>query len=301
MKKLLFGAAVAAGAMSASLAAATTDRIDLSTPEGGLLASRKISCSLEDGVPVTYWWHGEMYSRIPGEKDRMLFRIEGMNIRQCETVVDPERGTGFRLVSREILLYLDPETGRPLERWKNPWSGEEVDVIQTENDPVSMKTGFFPVRRDGKPYEFDATIIGNDWFTTGATPLFYLNPLAGDYQPYVGGWYHAVEMFSDFGQVDDLTDPSRHTAHVVLSWTRISKWLPWMKMGDRVGLLYVTSAGRKLDSWDQMGATMREYIDSHAPLYRQPPPFSDRRENETSWTYFRKKVEPVPPRPRERP
>jgi hypothetical protein len=260
-----------------------------------------MSCSLRDGVPATYWWHGEMYSRIPGEKDRKLFRIEGMNIRQCETVTDPERGTGFRLVSREILLYLDPETGQPLEKWTNPWTGAEVDVIQTENDPVSMKNGFFPIGRDGEPYKFRATIIGNDWFTTGATPLFYLNPLAGDYQEYVGGWYHAVEMFSDFGQVDDLTDLSRDSAHVVLSWTRISKWLPWMKMGDRVGILYVTSAGRKLDNWDQMGETMRRYIDDKAPLYKEPPPFSDRRPNETSWTYFKKKIEPTPPVPRERP
>lgn len=275
--------------------------LDLGTPEGALLALRKRECSLDDGVPVTYWWHGAMYSRIQGEKDRLLFKVEGMNIRQCETVTDPARGTGWRLVSREILLYLDPDTGEVLRRWKNPWTGEEVEVIQTQNDPVSMRNGLFPIGRDGKPFRMDLTIIGNDWFTSGATPLFYLNPLGGDYQEYVGGQYHAVELFGDFGQVDDLVDPARHTAHVSLAWSRISKWLPWMKMGDRIGSLYVTTAGRKLDSWEQMGATMRRYIETEAPLYKEPPPFSDRRPSETSWSYFRKRLPGTPPAPRETP
>jgi hypothetical protein len=293
----LLGIVLAAAAAPAPAAGP----IDPSTPEGAILASRKMNCSLRDGVPVTYWWHGEMYSRVPGERDRKLFGIEGMNIRQCETVTDPERGTGYRLVSRELLLYLDPGTGVPLEKWTNPWTGEEVAVIQTQNDPVSMRNGLFPVGRDGKPFTLEMTVQGNEWWTTGATPLFYLNPLGGDYQDYVGGKYHAVEMFSDFGEVDDLVDPARHTAKVRLSWSRISNWLPWMRMGDRVGILYVVSAGRKLDDWSQMGATMRAYIDAKAPLYREPPPFSDRRPNETSWTYFKRQVEPTPPVPRETP
>jgi hypothetical protein len=41
---------------------------------------------------------------------------------------------------------------------------------------------------------------------------------------------------------------------------------------------------------------MLKEIDAAYPEYRNPPPGDDARENETSWTYFRKKVpgEPAP-------
>ena len=48
---------------------------------------------------------------MPGERDRNVFNLNGYNIRQCVQVEDEVRGTGYRLVSREIMLYLDPKTG----------------------------------------------------------------------------------------------------------------------------------------------------------------------------------------------
>jgi hypothetical protein len=74
-----------------------------------------------------------------------------------------------------------------------------------------------------------------------------------------------------------------------------------MKMGDRDGAVYTTTVGRKLDSWDQMGPTIRKYIETEAPLYKEPPPVTDQRPNETSWSYFKKKIEPKPPVPRSGP
>jgi len=72
-----------------------------------------------------------------------------MNIRQCVAVEDPERGTGYKLVSREILLYLDPQTGEVLETWQNPWSGETVRVLHVANDPVNSTS--YVTGRDGRP------------------------------------------------------------------------------------------------------------------------------------------------------
>ncbi|HKL61895.1 MAG TPA: DUF1838 family protein, partial [Woeseiaceae bacterium] len=112
-------AAVIAAAMLVFLAAtpvAHSAEIALSTGEGAVAAQRKIMCSLEDEKPVYYWWHGRAYSRMPGEADKLLFLVEGMNVRQCGTIRHPERGEGYRLVSREILLYKDPETGEVLEQ-----------------------------------------------------------------------------------------------------------------------------------------------------------------------------------------
>lgn len=284
---------IAAGLSGAAFATKPrAPAIDLNTPEGATLAARKMQCSTVDGEPSIYWFHGEGFSHAPGERDRKLFNVEGMNIRACATVTDPKRGTGWRLVSRELLFYTDPKTGELLKKWKNPWTGAELDVLQTANDPVNQRP-MFPFGADGKPASWDATTVGNTWWQTITVPLFYTNPLAGDYQRYVGGAYHATEMFNFFGTVDDITDPKRHTAAITVGWVRLAAWLPWMEMGDRPGIIYVHAAGRKLDNFAQLPEILRKEIETNYPAWKSPPPLDDARPNETSWTYFKKKV-PTP-------
>jgi hypothetical protein len=68
--------------------------IDPSTPDGFVQVSRKVQCSLKDEEPVTFTWAGRAYARVPGERDKHIFNLEGMNVRQCVTVEDETRGTG---------------------------------------------------------------------------------------------------------------------------------------------------------------------------------------------------------------
>jgi Protein of unknown function (DUF1838) len=269
--------------------------IDLNTPEGVVAANRKMGCDLRDGVAVTYYWAGDAYSRREGEADKLLFRAEGMNIRQCMTITDPVRGAGYRMVSRELLIYRDARTGEVLKKWTNPWSGEIVDVLHVANDPVNSSS--FVKGRDGQPVRWNGTIIGNVWTTSTTVPLFYSNPLAGAYQAEIGGTYHATEMFNFSGDTDSLLNPAITTAPARIAWVRISDWLPWMKMGGRDGQIYFNTNGRKLDNFEQMPAPMRAELAANYPAYVAPPPLDDTRPNETSWTYFKdvregKKVAP---------
>jgi hypothetical protein len=288
------GAALLAALLVTSIAAAAKPgkTLDLGTPEGALEAFRKIQCSTEDQRPTVYYWVGETYGRVDGEPDRLLFRFEGMNVRQCITVTDPVRGKGFRQVSREVLYYKDPTTGAILDEWKNPWTGDTVKVIHIANDPVNFRGPIFPKGTDGKPYRGDLQVNGDHWWGTTTVPLFYRNPLAGDYQDYVGGMYHATEMFNFFGRVSDLTDTRKSSADVDVAWSRMSEWLPWMKMRGRAGLLYFNGAGRKLDSFADLPESMRKTIEARNPTFVVPPPVDDARPNETSWSYFKKMLPP---------
>ena len=133
--------------------------LDPSDPDDSLTIGRKIGCSTVDGEAITYWWHGKDYSRRQGERDKMLFLVEGMNVRQCTSVNDPDKGEGYKLVSREILLYKDAATGEPLATWDNPWTGETVDVLHVANDPVNFTS--YKIGRDGKPATFRGDILGD--------------------------------------------------------------------------------------------------------------------------------------------
>jgi hypothetical protein len=281
---------VAALSLFAIATASASWAFELDTPEGQLQAYRRIQCSVNDGEVVVYWWLGNVFARVPGEPDRKIFRVEGMNIRHCGTVEDPVKGTGFRLVTRELLFYMDPESGEILRQWENPWTGEPNQVLHVANDPVNQPA-VFAVGRSGGPFQLPFEFRGDHWWLTSAVPLFYKNPLGGDYQEYVGGTYHATEMFNFMGDVASLTDDDINTADVGVGWVRLSSWLPWMEMGDRPGILYFHTAGRKLASYDEISEPMKAEIVKNYPLYTEPPPLNDTRRNETSWTYFRKMIE----------
>lgn len=268
-------------------------RIDLSTADGAVQAMRRIWCAGADGAP-TYWrWRGEVWSRRQGEKDRLLFKVEGLNVRTCVATQDPVRGQGVRTLSRELLLYLDPQTGQPLTQWKNPWTDETVDVVHIANDPVNGE--FYARTADGQPAQWRGITMGDQWFLNTTAPLFYANPLGGPFQSEIGGAYHATEMFNFSGETDDLVSGKGAGAGVRVSWVRIADWLPWMKMGGREGLVYMNTAGRKVARWEDLSPMLRQQVERNYPLFRAPPPMDDRRPNETSLTAYRKLREGAAP------
>ena len=267
---------------------AEAQTIDLSTPAGAIAANRKVQCSTVDGEAVVYHWSGRVFARSPGEPDRHIFNVEGMNVRQCVTVMDPVRGTGYRLVSRELMLYLDPRTNEILRRWTNPVTDQEVEVIHVANDPVNSRPTY-ERNADGTPFRFSGRVSQGKVFLNFEAPLFYVNPLGGDYQEYVGNQYHAMEIFDFSMQEADLIDGSRPRADPAIAWVRISPWLPWMRMGGRPGGLVFNAVGQTMaNGIADLPAVLRDEIAANYPIYDTPPPGDDARPNATSWTYFRK-------------
>ncbi|MEM9169141.1 MAG: DUF1838 family protein [Pseudomonadota bacterium] len=271
--------ALAAAAAFAGESAARD--LDPTNTADSLAMMRKIFCSATEGKPVTYYWFGKAFSRRQGERDKHIFNVEGMNVRACKSV-----DGGFNLVSREILLYKDPITDAVMSTWDNPWTGQTVDVLHVANDPVNGK--FRETDRSGAPTRFRGTIMGDRWWMTTTVPLYYPNPLASEFQPEIGGTYHATEMFNFFGDTASLLDADKGDAeNVSVGWSRMSDWLPWMKMGGREGVIYMHTAGRRLDAWDELSETMKAEIRNHYPEYTDPPPLDDPRANMTSWKYFK--------------
>lgn len=284
----LFRCAASAILIGSLALSAQAAKLNLSDPNDAVKAQQKMICSLKEGKDIVYWWKGSAYSRVPGERDRHLFNVEGMNIRHCKNFKDPKRGHGFRSVSREVLFYLDPETNEMLSSWTNPWTGEPVDVIHVANDPVNMRGPMYAYSAEGKPFEFDALFVNGRAITSGEAPLFYKNPLAGDYQEYVGNMYHAMEALNGYAYEDDLLNADKDTLDsYTLSWSRFSEWLPWMKMGGRTGMMIFTTVGGRVASWNDLPDTMKKEIRANYPEYDEPPPLDDDRPNVTSWSYFK--------------
>lgn len=283
--------------LAALLAAVATARAEPVSRSGAeALAWRmKMACgTTEPGVVRYGYWEGRLYSRVPGERDRHLFDVYGVNVRQCGRTSDPARGEGFRSVSREIMVYLDPQTGGILDRWKNPWTGEDVEVIHVANDPVNMREPAFALDKEGRPLTAELRRYEDTVVASSEVPLFYTNPLGGAFQDYVGGQYHAMEIFNTFYRAADFLDAKAQRPRIAdsrLAWQRISGWLPWMRMGDRPGLMVFNATGYSTFDAAKLPARLWKTVDERFPAYRSPPPVDDARPNETTWTVFRKTLE----------
>lgn len=262
--------------------------------DDAFIARQKLYCgTTEEGKTRYGMWEGKAYSRIPGEKDKHLFNVVGINTRQCDVENDEKRGKKFRSVSREIMMYLDPETNEILDTWENPWNGQKSEVLHVANDPVNMRGWSYAKDEEGNDSR-PVTLrkYGEVTFSSAEIPLFYMNPLGSDYQAYIGGAYHAMEIFNSIYSSEEILDSKVKSLNQSnIAWTRIAQWLPWMQMGDKQGIMIFNATGFSTFDADEIWPQLQNIIKERYPLYMTPPDLKDSRPNETSWTVFKKHME----------
>ncbi len=278
------------GQMSAGQNVMGATEITVKGKDAFIMLQKNICGTTEEGVTRYGVWEGRAYSRVQGEKDRHIFNLVGLNTRQCNVVEDAVKGKGFKSVSREIMIYMDPKTNEILDTWMNPWLGREVDVLHVANDPVNMR-GILYEKNDKGEYARTTTIRDLGDIVAGGSeiPLFYENPLNGEYQGYVGGAYHAMEIFNTFWDKDEMMNPDVKTiTQSTLSWSRVAQWLPWMEMGSKPGLMIFNTTGFSTFDRSRVFPILEKVVAERFPTYLDPPPKDDNRANETSWTVFQK-------------
>jgi hypothetical protein len=282
-------AAILAGAATTCSPTLAKGLLDPKNATDNLAIEMGIACgSLDVTRPQYYFWTGKVYARRMGEPDQHLFNVQGVNPRACQILNDPTRGgLGYQAAARELMLYLDPVSNEVLRTWKNPWTGETVKVAQMVNEPASMRVPKFPLDESGKQAPFRMNWVdAGDFLVAERTRAFYRDsPLGGDYQDFVGGKYSVIETDTMIVRKElALGHRSGRPLPYVATWTRISPWLPWMKMGGREGSVIVITQGQggSLD-FSRLPEPLRSTIDAEYPLMRQAPPFDDDRAFVNSW------------------
>ena len=194
--------------------------------------------------------------------------------------------SGWKLITREMLVYQDPKTNEIIKTWKNPWTNEIVEVVHVWNDPVNQtfKYGAFKV-----PFEK----LGNDRICLyNDVPLSYPSPLKkADWPENTrSDVYQGAELFNFFLSEKELQNPKINNATADISWTRFSDFLPWMKMSARPGNLLYQSRGYKLKNFDALPQQIKDFVKANKPEYATAPE-KYVTPNMTSWKYFKQVME----------
>jgi len=258
--------------------------LDLANPADNMTAYIKMRGSLDSSEEVVYYWKGLIYSFIPGERSLPLFEMEAYNIAKTR----PVEG-GYEMLTREVALYRDLKTGEYLQKWYNPFIKDSVEVIHVWNDPVNQSFLLKSPRGDwGIPFMDQGNgrvAMFSDIFLLYPSPL----PKAQYPENSRSDQYQAAELFQFFMNKADLDDPKKKSVYNEVGWTRLSDFLPWMRMADRPGYLVYQCRGYKImgGAFDKLPEKLKTYVLGHHPEYATAPKVFTS-PNMTSWRYFKK-------------
>ena len=256
--------------------------LDIESAADAAETMMKLRCSLDPKEDVIAWWKGTLFQQHaePGKAPVALMGFEGYNICRGEKLED---GT-WRLLSRELTFYRDLKTGKILQTWDNPISGERNTVIDVANDPVNTV-----LNPPGRPQmALPWMQVGDEMMFTMNIPLAYPNPLQPEQFPRQssGPVYAGSEHFMFFASRKDLENPAIKNAPLNLAWTRTGPRLPWMELGQRPGGLLYVAQSTKLDSFDQLPQDIKDLVQSKYPEYTRAPA-TWVQPNVTSWTRYK--------------
>jgi hypothetical protein len=251
----------------------------LDDPDFAAEAFLRVRASADLDEETFTWWKGEIFelrTDQPSASRRSLLGFEGFNVARVVPTDD-----GWRLITREITVYTDPE-GRIIDCWA-PEGEVPRPVLHVQNDPVSFDLGAPPPHR----------VLDDRVLWSLSFPLAYPSPLpVAEYpEASAGDIYRSVEQFDFEVALADLADPGLGSVPTRIVWSRLGPWLPWMRRGQQPGWLVYHATGRKLEGgFEALPEPLRSWTLEHAPEYRHAPE-RDEGPNQTSWTVYRDAVD----------
>jgi hypothetical protein len=242
-------------------------RLDLDDPDTNYQAMLKLRADTAE-KDCLFAFPGEAWAMVPQEKNYRCFKTFGIGASRIEEVEE-----GWRIYSREVLYYLDPDTGEILETWRNPFlGGREIEIMHIANDPVN---GVFtrqghPVLSPPYPYVSSGDDVVFQW------NFFIFRPAElsrSEYPIYSSGdMDQHAELWGIKGRKSEILDPSITSASCVMSWSRVANWLPFMEMGASPGNMVFHSHSMKLmNGVDDLPRYILDHTEKNYPKYLEAP------------------------------
>jgi hypothetical protein len=261
--------------------------LDLDDPETNFMAMLKIRGDLSE-KDFFFGFPGEMWASIPQEGYTRCFKTFGVGAGRIEEVEE-----GWRIYNREVLYFMDPDTGEILKEWSNPFlGGRKVEVFTVANDPVN---GVF--RRHGNsvlspPYPYVA--YGDDIVFQWDFYIYRPAAMQPDEYPLysAGRMDQHSELWGIQGRKSDVLNPDITSGQCTLSWSRIAQWMPFMEMGNSPGNMITQSHCVKLlGGVTDLPRYILDYTEKHYPKYLEAPTEWNGPQMTSAYDEFRKHID----------
>ena len=209
------------------------------------------------GEPV-YWYNvGEVYSSPDG---KLLMRIEGCDM--ARRVKPADQPDTYLQLSRKTYVYRDPTTNEILQQWEGrpvppiayPYQyivfklvGDRMEITVEQGQGANLRT-IGPTEHMLARQIGDTAIFSSPLFINMETPQ---------------GHYEAYENYDYI-----LLPPKAGVEHrYQMTWNRYAAKPSFIGPGK----VQMQMVGWRVDRFEDLPATIRDYIRAEAPLYMAPP------------------------------
>lgn len=248
--------------------------------------NREVSARLEANADPKKFIYGMVQGVVSGvrdnEKVRPLMRFEVFST--IRVVRQPDGS--YQRLCRELIFYRDLATGKLMDQWDNPYTGERVKVVDVANDPYNyVISDFYPdppsygglnkeQRPPRRPYIRKWSVIDHNTVAVESDiDLFYPSAMQPEQWPREspGKMTRVSEYFRYFMRREDLENPDlgHIPAHGV--WNRITPWLPWMLMDQAPGHIVYAGNMCAQETLDYHPKDVLERVRERWPQYMVAP------------------------------
>ncbi len=220
-----------AAALGASGAARSAPSLDLKDPVKALEAYIKLRGSTAE--ETTYCqYDGDIFLSRAAEDNIPLVGFRGITKSHWK----PDGAGGFVNRDYDVGIFVDHKTGEPLKTWRNPLSGEMVEVAPYISGPSGAHHR--PGAGVNDPYGGVGGrwgVVGDSVWISNATVLSWPNSLSPTLHPKAwSGPRLMTSMTTTYtGRVSDVLDPAQKKVRAGLVWNDLLSPSPWMRMGQR--------------------------------------------------------------------
>jgi len=260
-RRIVLATALASGAFLGSRGAeASSPGLDLTTPKARLRTYMLMRGALDDRLVIGFI-SGRYYGVVDNEI-KPLYGVVGATFARYRRRTDG----GFDGATYEVPFFTDLETGAALQTYKNPYTGETVDVVNSGYPPSAFTINEALEIVSSKPFPglvvSDKVIAiqtsGADLWVTEETTSALTIPNAPKPIRY-------SEVTSLHTLQADLQNPRAKSVSCQTAYTSIVSWRPWLKMGDHPGHLMGNGVGRYGVTMDELPANWRAAAAAHHP------------------------------------
>jgi hypothetical protein len=251
-------------------ARAETLELDPSNPDHTLLMYRKLAHTTDDSV--TFWWaHLERYGLV----DAALVPFWKVHVAALLTAKDVDDSGAYEANAISLVSYTDLETGKFLETFANPITGNDVPVSYLP--PTPRKTLYTrdgpqvkPPQRKGftitSKHSLISAVEGGDvWVNSDDITRFEPDT------PEAGTLFQVSDLNTYHGLLKDVANAEVSSAPATWDFQDILSWPPWLEMGDRPGYYVSRGYGRKVSSFDEMPSDTLALVKMRFPkIYADP-------------------------------
>lgn len=246
---LPLGVGALASATEPENASLTGPYLDLTTPEGNVLAYARIQGSIDPEATSFSWYTGRVTGVRQGEAARDLMSIIGMG---AVRMLPLENDAGYQMLRKELGFFTDGESGEVIDRWFNPYLDEEVEVVHLANPainatikPYRQEQGLYEAIGDdgrGTPFILPWKLIGGRAMVEQHVHLWAKNPMDPEvWKRESAGENIRISDSNTFNvAIGDLQNPDLKKVPSFGNWTHQRPWQPWMLMGQSEGFIQYT-------------------------------------------------------------